>query len=151
MDYDEFGRVLVDTNPGFQPFGFASGLYDQDTNLTRFGARDYDAEVGRWTVKDPVLFDPTLVANGDTNLYVYVLNDPVNHFDLEGLGEDVSVGKAAEQGVCAVVPQALCVVKQTKCESKIDYTKNDGNDYQKDLQKCVEEFQKCVAKAKCGS
>ena len=24
MDYDEFGNVLLDTNPGFQPFGFAA-------------------------------------------------------------------------------------------------------------------------------
>ena len=28
LDYDEFGRVLQDTNPGFQPFGFAGGLYE---------------------------------------------------------------------------------------------------------------------------
>src|SRR5207248_2273835 len=42
MDYDEFGRVTSDTNPGFQPFGFAGGLYDTDTKLTRFGHRDYD-------------------------------------------------------------------------------------------------------------
>lgn len=26
MDYDAFGRVLSDTNRGFQPFGFAGGL-----------------------------------------------------------------------------------------------------------------------------
>ena len=44
MGYDESGNVLVDTNPGFQPFGFAGGLYDADTRLVRFGARDYD----RW-------------------------------------------------------------------------------------------------------
>ena len=25
MDYDEFGLVTLDTNPGFQPFGFAGG------------------------------------------------------------------------------------------------------------------------------
>jgi uncharacterized protein RhaS with RHS repeats len=31
MDYDEFGTVVLDTNPGFQPFGFAGGLYDRDT------------------------------------------------------------------------------------------------------------------------
>ena len=31
LDYDEFGNVLADTNPGFQPFGFAGGLYDRDT------------------------------------------------------------------------------------------------------------------------
>ena len=31
IDYDEFGRVTVDTSPGFQPFGFTGGLYDADT------------------------------------------------------------------------------------------------------------------------
>ncbi len=80
VDYDEFGNVLFDTSPGFQPFGFAGGFYDQHTKLTRFGARDYDAETGRWTVKDPILFN-----GGDTNLYGYVVNDPVNFFDLDGL------------------------------------------------------------------
>jgi len=80
MDYDAFGNVIVDTNPGFQPFGFAGGLYDQDTKLVRFGARDYNPAVGRWTAKDPLRF-----AGGDTNLYGYVLNDPVNMTDSSGL------------------------------------------------------------------
>ncbi len=31
IDYSPFGRELSDTNPGFQPFGFAGGLYDPDT------------------------------------------------------------------------------------------------------------------------
>jgi RHS repeat-associated protein len=80
LDYDEFGRVITDTNPGFQPFGFAGGLYDPDTGLVRFGARDYDAETGRWTAKDPILF-----GGGQVNLYGYVLNDPINLVDLSGL------------------------------------------------------------------
>ncbi|MBI2566652.1 MAG: DUF4157 domain-containing protein, partial [Candidatus Schekmanbacteria bacterium] len=74
-----------DTNPGFQPFGFAGGLYDPDTGLVRFAARDYDAEVGRWTARDPILFQ-----GGQVNLFVYVRNDPVNLTDpwgLEGLSE----------------------------------------------------------------
>jgi RHS repeat-associated protein len=79
IDYDEFGRVLEDTNPGFQPFGFAGGLYDTDTGLVRFGARDYDAETGRWTTKDPIRFD------GGTNLYGYVMSDPINWIDFDGL------------------------------------------------------------------
>ncbi|MCZ7625927.1 MAG: RHS repeat-associated core domain-containing protein [Candidatus Methylomirabilis sp.] len=62
LDYDEFGNVLTDTHPGFQPFGFAGGLYDPDTGLVRFGARDYDAGTGRWTAKDPIRFK-----GGDTN------------------------------------------------------------------------------------
>jgi uncharacterized protein RhaS with RHS repeats len=50
IDYDEFGNVLTDTNPGFHPFGFAGGLFDRDTGLVRFGARDYDP---RWTIHRP--------------------------------------------------------------------------------------------------
>ena len=46
LDYDEFGNITEDTNPGFQPFAFAGGLLDNQTKLTRFGARDYDAESG---------------------------------------------------------------------------------------------------------
>lgn len=38
LDYDEFGNIISDTNPGFQPFGFGGGIYDRDTKLTRFGA-----------------------------------------------------------------------------------------------------------------
>src|SRR5205807_2463017 len=79
LDYDEFGVVLADTNPGFQPFGFAGGLYDVDTGLVRFGARDYDAQTGRWTSKDPLLF-----GGGQSNLYVYVNGDPINAIDPAG-------------------------------------------------------------------
>jgi RHS repeat-associated protein len=92
MEYNEFGNVVEDTNPGFQPFGFAGGLYDRDTGLVRFGARDYDAETGRWTAKDPILF-----AGGDTNLYTYVVSDPVNLTDFEGLDwQDWDLSGAAD-------------------------------------------------------
>ena len=80
LDYDAFGNVLLDTAPG-QPFGFAGGLYDSLTHLVHFGARDYDPETGRWTRKDPILF-----AGGDTNLYGYVGNDPINSIDSNGKG-----------------------------------------------------------------
>jgi len=80
IDYDTWGNITNDTNPGFQPFGFAGGIYDQHTQLTRFGARDYDAWSGRWSAKDPIQFN-----GGDTNLYGYVLGDPVNFVDPSGL------------------------------------------------------------------
>ena len=72
--------MIYDSNPGFQPFGFAGGLYDTDTKLVRFGARDYDASTARWTSKDPIGFN-----GGDPNLYEYVVNDPVNGIDSYGL------------------------------------------------------------------
>ena len=62
------------------PFGFAGGLYDPDTALTHFGFREYDAYTGKWTSKAPILF-----AGGDSNLYGYVLGDPVNLIDPAGL------------------------------------------------------------------
>ncbi len=80
MDYDEFGNVTYDSNPGFQPFGFAGGLYDTETKLVRFGFRDYDAITARWITKDPLLFK-----GGVSNLYEYCINDPVNLVDFMGL------------------------------------------------------------------
>jgi len=71
--------VLDYSNAGFQPFGFAGGLYDHVTGLVRFGARDYDPETGRWMAKDPILF-----GGGDVNLYGYVMGDPINYFDKTG-------------------------------------------------------------------
>ena len=80
IDYDEFGNIVSDSHPGFQPFAFAGGLYDQHTKLVRFGARDYDAHTGRWASKDPIGF-----AGGDSNHYGYTLGDPVNVIDITGL------------------------------------------------------------------
>jgi RHS repeat-associated protein len=90
MNHDAFGKVLEDTKSMYQPFGFAGGLYDSETKLVRFGARDYNPEVGRWTSKDPIRFK-----GGDENLYGYVANDPINWIDDWGLikkdpGESVS-------------------------------------------------------------
>jgi RHS repeat-associated protein len=82
IDYDEFGNITNDTSPGFQPFGFGGGLYDQDTKLVRFGARDYDPTIGRWTAKDPILF-----AGRDTNLYRYTSGDPINRIDTTGFDD----------------------------------------------------------------
>jgi RHS repeat-associated protein len=70
---------MNDTNPGFQPFAFAGGLYDQHTKLVRFGARDYDAYSGRWSSKDLAGF-----GGGSSNFYFYVYSDPINYLDRGG-------------------------------------------------------------------
>ena len=50
LEYDEFGTVVLDTTTGLQPFAFAGGLYDPQTRLVRFGARDYMSLLDRKSV-----------------------------------------------------------------------------------------------------
>ena len=111
LDYDEFGNVTNDTNPGFQPFGYAGGLYDHQTKLVRFGARDYDAQIGRWLSKDRAGF-----TGADTNLYRYGLGDPINYRDpagkntiAAGAGVGGLVGGPPGAAVGAVIGAAIGV------------------------------------------
>jgi len=82
IDYDSFGNILSENGllPLTVPFGFAGGLHDRDTGLVKFGYRDYDPDTGRWCAKDPIGF-----GGGDTDLFGYCLNDPVNLVDPLGL------------------------------------------------------------------
>ena len=85
MDYDAWGNVTEDTSPGFQPFGYAGGLYDGATGLVRFGARDYEARTGRWTARD----EASTLRSESTNLYAYCQADPLNFFDNTGGSADL--------------------------------------------------------------
>jgi RHS repeat-associated protein len=107
IDYDTFGKVVNDTNPGFQPFGFAGGLYDRDTGFVRLGAREYDPNSGRWTSKDPSSFA------GGWNVYGYAGGDPVNQVDVTGhnpvlvaIGIQIAAG-AALGAMGSIVAQAI--------------------------------------------
>jgi len=93
MNHDEFGKVLTDSNPNYIPFGFAGGIYDSETKLVRFGVRDYDAKVGRWTSKDPIRFDAK-----DSNLYGYTFNDPINRIDSTGLSQALVNENGSSEG-----------------------------------------------------
>jgi RHS repeat-associated protein len=80
LDYDSFGQVLSDTNPGFQPFGFGGGLYDPVTGFVHLGQRIYDPRLGRF-----LSVDPAGLGDG-VNRYIYAGGDPINFVDPTGLG-----------------------------------------------------------------
>ena len=89
IDYDAFGDVITDSAPSFSlRVGFAGGLKDPTSGLVQFGLRDYEPASGRWTSRDPILFD-----GGQTNLYAYVDNDPVNFVDPNGTGIKDWIGR----------------------------------------------------------
>jgi RHS repeat-associated protein len=114
IEYDAYGNVISDSNPSITlPFGFAGGLKDSDTGLIRFGYRDYDSTTGRWTARDPIGF-----AGGDTNLYGYVSNDPVNFVDPTGEVANWVVGFA----IGAVADVAVQLVFNGGDISQVNWT-----------------------------
>jgi len=79
ISMDEFGFDEDVEREHVLPFGFAGGLRDAETHLVRMGARSYDSETGRFISRDPIGFK-----GGQTNLYGYTFNDPVNYVDPTG-------------------------------------------------------------------
>ena len=106
--YDSFGKRLSDSNPGFElHIGYAGGLEDTATGLVRFGFRDYDQETGRWTARDPILYE-----GGQANLFAYVGNNPINQRDPTGLwcvGASAYLGFGGGVQVCCKAGEcSLC-------------------------------------------
>ncbi|MBN2383247.1 hypothetical protein JXQ70_10225 [bacterium] len=128
IDYDEFGNIILDTNPGFQPLGFACGLYDPDTGLVRFGFRDYEPITGRWTSKDPIIF-----YGKTTNLFGYVMNDPINLIDKYGL---LQVSSFIEKNFPTVVDR-IRTIETRLTEKKYDAYKEYGQASKKDVKKAM--------------
>lgn len=97
--------------------GLRGGLYDPDTRLTRFAARDYDAETGRWTARDPILF------NGqDSNLFRYSNGDPVNYNDPTGLFAPAAACLA--NPVCTAAMAGVAATAFKACLDSADYFRN---------------------------
>ncbi len=61
-------------------FGFTGREFDAESDLYYYRARYYNPASGRFLTADPIGF-----AGGDTNLYRYVKNNPINRTDPLGL------------------------------------------------------------------
>jgi RHS repeat-associated protein len=78
--YTVFGEQLIYGLFGTVcPWRFSSKRFDEETELFYFGRRYYSPNLGRWMTCDPEGFDD------EPNLYAYVLNSPLTHFDAYGL------------------------------------------------------------------
>ncbi|MGE0087827.1 MAG: RHS repeat-associated core domain-containing protein, partial [Desulfococcaceae bacterium] len=94
-EYDPFGNFTAKSGAyaDANPFRFSTKYFDADTGLYDFGLRDYSANLGRWTSRDPIGED------GGLNIYGFVGNSPINKWDRLGLiwGEVVSGAGAGIQ------------------------------------------------------
>ncbi len=100
IECDAWGNVVSDSNPGFQPFIFAGGVFDNDTRLTHFGFRDYDSTIGSWLSPEPLSRSPRYVAGMakvgmSVPTYSYAASNPIRYIDPTGL--DVVFGSPATE------------------------------------------------------
>jgi RHS repeat-associated protein len=79
-EYAPFGKVLAKTGTyaDSNNFRFSSEYHDDETGLVYYIFRYYDADLGRWTSKDPI------GEKGGVNLYAMVRNNPVSIWDFLG-------------------------------------------------------------------
>ena len=90
-EYGPFGEVFCSVGElaGENPFQFSTKYTDFETDLVYYGYRYYSPDIGRWISRDPI------EEQGGFNLYAFVNNDPVNHWDMLGL--ECTVKKNAQR------------------------------------------------------
>lgn len=85
--FDGFNRKETTLNP----WRFSSKRVDPESKLVYFGRRYYDPETGRWLTPDPI------GESAGPNLYAYVNNNPLTHFDSYGLWIEAPVAGPEEK------------------------------------------------------
>ncbi len=94
--YDAYGQITNATGDPINSITFVGRYYGQkdwDTGFIYFWHRWYDADVGRWTSRDPlgkngleglITYAKDYGQREELNLYEYVLNNPINLKDIFG-------------------------------------------------------------------
>ncbi len=90
--YTAFGEETRYGEKTVNPWRFSSKRVDEETKLVYFGRRYYDPDIGKWLTQDP------LGLKAGPNLYAYVCNAPLTHFDLYGLEAVAADVKKDERG-----------------------------------------------------
>jgi RHS repeat-associated protein len=91
---------------------FQDGRQDQATRLYNFQHRDYSATLARWISADPLRYDA-----GDTNLYRFAADAPVDYVDPGGREVVIVLKTAHSPGGLPVGTHITIVVKGTSAGS----------------------------------
>lgn len=87
----------IETSAVKNPWRYVSKRVEDKSHLVFFGLRYYDPEIGRWITPDPLSFADT------PNLYAFVRNDAINHFDNYGLFSLSSIWEYAKETVSSCI------------------------------------------------
>jgi RHS repeat-associated protein len=90
--YEPYGQTTADGASNDNPFQY-TGRENDGTGLYYYRARYYNPHLQRFISEDPAEF-----VAGDTNLYAYVGNDPINFTDPLGLEKESAVCRALPDG-----------------------------------------------------
>src|SRR3954453_20912946 len=111
--YEPFGKMTASGAANGNRFGF-TGREDDRTGLNYFRARYYNPTLQRFMSEDPLGF-----AAGDSNLYAYVGNDPLNWRDPSGMLAHMvtvkdlkAIDKSLEPGLWAATPEDPLVAQR---------------------------------------
>lgn len=135
--YNAFGEERIYNGQGvltdiaINPWRFSSKRTDPETGFVYFGRRYYDSNLGRWITPDPIGFE------GGPNLYAYVFNNPLTHFDLYGLYAVASEGR----NCFSMIRDAACAVFESvrDCVTSFCSAIRDG------LSRCSERLSECFS------
>ncbi|HYG22075.1 MAG TPA: RHS repeat-associated core domain-containing protein [Verrucomicrobiae bacterium] len=108
-DYDPFGRQIKMGGDLESDFRFAGMFWSPEANLALTQFRAYDPELGRWLSRDP-LSDAELLEG--PNLYGYVINDPVNRIDPQGLISSLKACVTSAAGFATCVSAGIITVRE---------------------------------------
>lgn len=80
---------------------FSTKYQDVESGLLYYGYRWYNPSTGRWLSRDPI------AEKGGVNLYGFVGNDAINHFDAQGLCW--KVGRCVRHVNAIIVPTTVTI------------------------------------------
>jgi RHS repeat-associated protein len=80
--YDPYRKITRTGQASAYPFGIAGMFYDTGSNLYGTFGRWYEPYIQQFVSEDPLR-----CGGGNSNLYAYVHNDPINRMDLLGMDD----------------------------------------------------------------
>jgi RHS repeat-associated protein len=107
VDYGSFGNILGTENGELlDRFLYSGREYEPETGFYYYRARYFDPQAGRFLSEDPIGF-----SGGDSNLYRYVSNSPLNGTDPSGLSS--SIENRILIGIELLAHHAMCLALST--------------------------------------